>query len=171
MRRQVEKAKVPFVAEGSVNVGVSADHSWSKGESSTQGTTIRNSVTKGTSKTLSNAITKSVGKTVGKSLSHSLGGNFGANFSRASSVTATIGTNEGITQNYTNYTIKHTLELLEQQMKRYEQSTALGMWDFASYILSEDRNVVNNILHSYIALTQGEEFICLNHQLICGGEI
>lgn len=151
------KAKVPFVAEGSVNVGVSADHSWSKGESSTQGTTITDSVTKGTSKTLSNAITKSVGKTVGKSLSHSLGGNFGANFSRASSVTATIGTNEGITQNYTNYTIKHTLELLEQQMKRYEQSTALGMWDFASYILSEDRNVVNNVAHSYIALTQGEE--------------
>ena len=132
-------------------------HSWNKSASDTVGKTITDSITKGTSKTLSKAISKSVGKTVGAFASHSLGGNFGANFSRASSVTATIGTNEGIIQSYTNYTIKHTLELLEQQMKRYEQSTALGMWDFAAYILSEDKNIVNNVAHSYIALTQGEE--------------
>lgn len=137
--------------------GGSGNHSWNKSSSDTIGKTITDSVTKGTSKTLSKAISKSVGKSVGTFASHSFGGNFGANFSRASSVTATIGTNEGITQSYTNHTIKHTLELLEQQMKRYEQSTALGMWDFAAYILSEDKNIVNNVAHSYIALTQGEE--------------
>jgi DNA helicase HerA-like ATPase len=31
------------------------------------------------------------------------------------------------------------------------------MWDFAAYVLSEDQNVANNVAHSYIALTQGQE--------------
>lgn len=42
-------------------------------------------------------------------------------------------------------------------MKRLEQSTALGMWDFAAYVVSEDQNVASNVAHSYLALTQGEE--------------
>ena len=42
-------------------------------------------------------------------------------------------------------------------MKRYEQSTALGMWDFAAYVLSEEADIANNVAHSYIALTQGNE--------------
>lgn len=42
-------------------------------------------------------------------------------------------------------------------MKRLDQSTALGMWDFAAYILSEDYDVANNVAHSYLALTLGEE--------------
>jgi hypothetical protein len=79
------------------------------------------------------------------------------NFARSSNVTATVGKNEGLTQNFTNFTIKHALEVLEQQMKRYEISTALGMWDFAAYVLSEDYNIANNVAHSYVALTQGEE--------------
>lgn len=151
------KVGIPFVAEGQINGGLSYNHGWNESASDTLGKTVTDSVSKGTSHTLSRAVSQSIGKTVGTFASHSFGGNFGANFSRASSVTATIGTNEGITQSYINYTIKHTLELLEQQMKRYEQCTALGMWDFAAYILSEDRNIVNNVAHSYIALTQGEE--------------
>ena len=42
-------------------------------------------------------------------------------------------------------------------MKRMEQSSALGMWDFAAYVLSEDPNVANNVAHSYLALTLGED--------------
>ena len=68
-----------------------------------------------------------------------------------------IGKNEGLTRSFTNYNIKHALELLKEQMKRFEQSTALGMWDFAAYVLSEDPNVANNVAHSYLALTLGEE--------------
>ena len=68
-----------------------------------------------------------------------------------------IGKNEGITQTFTNFNIKHALELLENQMKRMEQSTALGMWDFAAYVLCEDFDVANNVAHSYLALTLGEE--------------
>ena len=123
-------------------------------------------------KTAGKALAKSFGKSVAESVGHavsksvttgagiykgtSLGGNFGANFARSSNVTATVGKNEGIHQTFTNYNIKHTLELLETQMKRLEQSTALGMWDFAAYVLCEDQNVANNVAHSYLALTQGE---------------
>ena len=86
----------------------------------------------------------------------SKGLNFGANFARASTVTTMVGKNEGITRTFTNYNIKHALELLEAQMKRLEQSSALGMWDFAAYVLSEDHHVANNVAHSYLALTMGE---------------
>ena len=118
---------------------------------------VTNSVTDSIAKVTSKAVTTSQAITKGVSKGVNLGANFGANFARASSVTATIGKNEGITQTYTNYNIKHALEMLEQQMKRYEKGTALGMWDFAAYVLSEDQNVANNVAHSYLALTQGEE--------------
>lgn len=137
------------------NVGGSLSHADTI--TNTAGVSASKAISQGVTKSLSNAVSKSLAKTAGTFASNTLSANFGANFSRSSSVTATIGTNEGITQSFTNFTIKHTLDLLEQQMKRYEQCTALGMWDFAAYILSEDRNIVNNVAHSYIALTQGEE--------------
>ncbi len=126
---------------------------------------VTNVVSNSFAKTTGNAVANSLGKAVSKTVSKtsgiakstSFGANFGANFARASTVTAMIGKNEGITQNFTNYNIKHTLELLESQMKRLEQSTALGMWDFAAYVLSEDQHVANNVAHSYLALTLGEE--------------
>ena len=123
--------------------------------------TISNSVAKTTgtavANTLGKAVTKSMAATSGISKAVSLGANFGANFARSSTVTAMVGKTEGITQTFTNYNIKHALELLESQMKRLEQSTALGMWDFAAYVLSEDHNIANNVAHSYLALTLGEE--------------
>ncbi|WP_303836711.1 helicase HerA domain-containing protein [Ruminococcus flavefaciens] len=125
------------------------------------GKSIQNTVAKSTSqavtKTIGKAVTNTIGKTAGTFKSVNLGTNFGVNFARASNVTATVGKNEGITQNFTNYNIKHALEKLEEQMKRFEESTALGMWDFAAYVLSEDINVANNVAHSYLALTQGEK--------------
>lgn len=157
------------------------DYSWNKSTANTVGSSISDSVaeafskatTKSISDTVGKIVTSSVGKTIANTLGHAVaksvstaqgiykgvnyGGNFGANFARSSNVTATVGKNEGITQSFTNYNIKHTLEILEQQMKRYEQSTALGMWDFAAYVLSEDQNVANNVAHSYLALTQGEQ--------------
>lgn len=87
----------------------------------------------------------------------SRGVNFGGSFISSMSQTVNIGKNEGITKHFENYTIKHTLELLEEQMKRLEQASALGYWEFAAYVLSEDINVVNNVAHSYLALTQGEQ--------------
>lgn len=158
-----------------INGGINYNHGWNRGTSTVDGTSqsvaksVTESVAKNTSKSLSNSVGHAVANTLGKavtktaSITHGVfkatnfGLNFGANFARSSSVTATIGKNEGITQNFTNYNVKHALELLEDQMKRYEESSALGMWDFAAYVLSEDANVANNVAHSYLALTEGEK--------------
>lgn len=130
---------------------------------------VAKAVTSSTGKSIANTVGRSVANTLGKAVSNTvsatsgvykgvnLGANVGANFARASNVTATVGKNEGIIQHFMNYNIKHLLENLEMQMKRYEQSTALGMWDFAAYVLSEDQNVANNVAYSYLALTQGEK--------------
>ena len=117
---------------------------------------VADTVGKAISKTLGKAVTNSVTNTRGIYRGVNMGGNFGANFARSSNVSATVGMNEGIHQTFTNFSIKHTLEILEEQMKRLEQSTALGMWDFAAYVLSEDQNVANNVAHTYLALTQGD---------------
>lgn len=113
--------------------------------------------TEALTKTLGKALTKGVSNTVGTAKNISLGANFGANFARSSTVTATIGKNEGITQSFTNYNIKHALEKLEMQMKRLDTSSALGFWDFGAYVICKDFNITNNVAHSYLALTQGEE--------------
>lgn len=121
----------------------------SKSVSQTTGTAVAN--------TLGKAVTKAMATTAGASRGVSCGANFDANFDRSSTVTAMIGQSEGITQTFVNYNIQHALELLQAQMKRLEQSTALGMWDFAAYVLSEDQNTANNVAHTYLALTLGED--------------
>lgn len=141
----------------SKNKGSSVNESISK--------TTSNSVTEGLSKTVGKSLSKNMGKALSKTKSvtsgvfssMNLGGNFGMNFARSSNVSATVGKGESITQTYENFNIKHTLEYLEKQMKRLDECTALGMWDFAAYVLSEDINVANNVAHSYMAITQGEE--------------
>lgn len=144
------------LVSGSTSVGVNASRARTIGKSLSKA--FSKSMTKGTSlaKTASKAVSKSTALATGASKALNFGMNFGANFARTSNVTATIGKNEGITQSFTNHNIKHALELLEEQMKRLEKSTALGMWDFAAYILSEDQTVANNVAYSYLALTQGE---------------
>lgn len=156
-----------------VATGVTSNSGWTNTLTSSLGKTASDTITKGITNSISNSVAKTTGTTVANTLgkavtkamattsgvakSTSLGANFGANFARSSTVTAMIGKNEGLTRSFTNYNIKHALELLEVQMKRLEQSTALGMWDFAAYVLSEDSNVANNVAHSYLALTLGEE--------------
>lgn len=120
------------------------------------GKTTSNQVGNAVANTLGKTVTDTLSKTVGVFTSTNFGVNFGMNFARSSNVSASIGKNEGIEQSFENYNIKHALDLLEEQTKRLEQSTALGMWDFAAYVLSEDRNVANNVAHTYLSLTQGE---------------
>ena len=156
-----------------VSRGVSSGTTWNRGISSmtgksqtlTTGEAIARTVGKATIKTVGSSLTQTVGKAVTTGLavaegvfkSTSLGVNFGANFARSSTVTVSVGKNDGITQTHVNYNVKHALELLENQMKRYEKSTAMGMWDFAAYVISENQNVASNVAHSYLGLTQGEE--------------
>lgn len=146
-------------------VGVSATESYAQTSTSSTSTSTANStshsvgetVGHAVAETLGKAVTSGVSKTAGIMRSANFGGNFGASFARSSSVTATIGKSESITQSFTNYTIKHALDMLEKQMARLDQASALGMWDFAAYVLGEDFGVVTNVAHSYLALTQGEE--------------
>lgn len=157
----------------STTVNANYSHSWNSSTAKALGKTATDTLTEGLSNTVGKSLAKTTGtavaNTVGKAVTKGLattqgiskvtnfGANVGANFARSSTVTAMIGKGESITQNYANYNIKHALELLEEQMKRFEQSTALGMWDFAAYVLSEDFNMANNVAHTYLALTLGEE--------------
>jgi hypothetical protein len=142
-------------------VSAMTGHSTASGVGTALAKTVGSTAAKTIGRTLTNstgrAITTGLAKAAGAARSTSFGANIGANFARSSSVTATIGKNEGITQNFANYEIIHALEVLKEQMKRYETGTALGMWDFAAYVLSDDFNIANNVAHSYLALTQGEE--------------
>lgn len=149
------------VEEAPLGVGATADYHYSRN----YGTSTSNSIGQSTAKTVSRALARTasralsqtVGQTLGSSSGVNLGSNIGANFARASNVTATVGKNEGITQSFTNHNISHALKVLEEQMKRFEKGTAMGMWEFAAYVLSEDQNIANNVAHTYLALTQGEE--------------
>ncbi len=175
------EVSIPGVASYGGALTGGGSHGWNQSHADSVSEQIANSVTdtitQGSShsvaETIGNAMTSSAGQAVAKTVSDTVsktftatrgvskavnfGGNFGANFARSSNVSATVGKDESITQTFTNYTIKHTLEIIEKQMKRYEQSVALGMWDFAAYVMSEDYNIANNVAHSYLALTQGEE--------------
>lgn len=152
-------------SSGGVDYGVSASHtegsshstSTAKGTSSSTGKAISNSLGKAVTSGVGKAVSKGASVTSGVSQAVNLGANFGGSFARSSTVTATIGADEGITQTFKNYSIQHALEILELQMKRYDLASALGMWDFCAYVLSEDHNVANNVAHTYLALTQGKE--------------
>lgn len=119
------------------------------------------SVTKGVADTVSK--TTGIADTIGKMAStasnvgHSLGANIGANFARSSTVSVTVGKNETLTQQFTNFTVQDTLEVIKKQIKRLDQSAALGMWDFSAYFLSKSQTVANNAAHMYLSLTQGDE--------------
>lgn len=82
--------------------------------------------------------------------------NFGVNFGKTANYNVTIGTNKGETKTCTNYAVKHSLDLLEEQTKRLEQCSALGMWKFAAYAVSKDPDIANNVASMYLALTQGD---------------
>lgn len=152
---------VPKVAQ----FGISANHSQGSSHSTSTAKGTTDIVGRAVSKSLGKAVTSGIGKAVSKgasvtsgvSKSVNLGANFGGSFARSSTVTATLGTDEGITHTFKNFSIQHALEILESQMKRFDLASALGMWDFCAYVLSEDHNVANNVAHTYLALTQGKE--------------
>ncbi|WP_294754883.1 DUF87 domain-containing protein [uncultured Ruminococcus sp.] len=129
-------------------------------QTATQGLSHAETAAKGLADTVTKG--KSITDTIGRmasnahSIATNIGMNFGVNFSRSSNVTVLMGKNDALTQNFVNYDVKNTLELIEKQIKRVEQSTALGMWDFSAYFMSESPIIANNTAHMYLALTQGE---------------
>lgn len=144
--------------------GTSTTNTSGSGHTITQTTTQGLSHAETAAKGLADTVTKgkSITDTIGRmasnahSIATNIGMNFGVNFSRSSNVTVLMGKNDALTQNFVNYDVKNTLELIEKQIKRVEQSTALGMWDFSAYFMSESPIIANNTAHMYLALTQGE---------------
>lgn len=140
-----------------VNLTTGTNSSHAKSKSHTDGggasfiANYNHSYNRGTTDTTGTSESKGV------SQGYNASANFGVSFSRSSSVTANVGKNESISQTYVNYGVKHTLEIIESQIRRIEESSALGMWEFASYIISDSPVIANNVAHMYLALTQGEE--------------
>lgn len=144
--------------------GTSTTNTSGSGHTTTQTATQGLSHAETAAKGLADTVTKgkSITDTIGRmasnahSIATNIGMNFGVNFSRSSNVTVLMGKNDALTQNFVNYDVKNTLELIEKQIKRVEQSTALGMWEFSAYFMSESPIIANNTAHMYLALTQGE---------------
>ncbi len=159
----------------SITKSLSKTFSSTVGSAHTETETFNKAVGKAVSEALSktHAVTKGVADTVSKTtgiadtigkmastasnVGHSLGANIGANFARSSTVSVTVGKNETLTQQFTNFTVQDTLEVIKKQIKRLDQSAALGMWDFSAYFLSKSQTVTNNAAHMYLSLTQGDE--------------
>ena len=109
-------------------VSSSASDTLSRGTTETTSKTLSQTTGRAIAQSLGRAVSDSVSKTAGVFSSTSLGMNVGANFARSSTTSVAIGKNEGITQSFTNFNVRHALELLEEQMRRLEESSALGMW-------------------------------------------
>ena len=154
-----------------VNATLGGSKSWAtsntSGTSQSTAETISKTIGKGksylstVSKSVSNA--KNAAKTVSKftqkaaNSAINTGINFGANFARSSTVNVMVGKNETLVQNFNNFGVKNALDIIEKHIKRIEKSTALGMWDFAAYFISDNPAVAKSAAHMYLALTQGEE--------------
>lgn len=175
-----ESAAIMAMANAGVNAGVNFGSMASHAENVAE--TIGKTITKSVSHTIGVALniggflspvsggghydhTSSRSESINQSRSESYtdttgtsrGINFGVNFTRSSGITQQLGQSETTTLTFTNYAVKHTLELLEEQMKRLEQCAALGMWDFAAYVISPSYSCANDVAHMYLSLTQGEK--------------
>lgn len=142
---------------GSLTKGSSHSSASAVGKVSSTSQAISNSLGKTVTSGIGKAISTGSSVTSGVSKAVNLGANIGGSFARSSTVTATLGADEGITQTFKNRSIEHAIEILEAQMKRFDLASALGMWDFATYVLSEGHNVASNVAHTYLALTQGKD--------------
>lgn len=80
----------------------------------------------------------------------------GGNLSQMVNNAQQAGKSTGVTKTYTNYAVKHLLDTIEKQIARIEESTALGMWNFAAYAVSADANTAVDVAHMYLSLTQGD---------------
>lgn len=105
----------------------------------------------GTSESESWTESVNVGYSVGIPMVESY--NFGAGISRG----RTRGTSASDTVTITEYGVSHTLETIKKQMRRIEECEALGLWQFAAYVVSPEYRIVNEATHMYMSLTQGNE--------------
>lgn len=63
----------------------------------------------------------------------------------------------GVSVDTTDYKVKYTLDTIEKQMQRLEESSAYGLWNYAAYVLSPDVSVTRSVASMFLSLTQGKE--------------
>lgn len=126
--------------------------------------TISNALTKGMSESKSigssNTATKTSSKseTDGTSSQHSENTSHSDSFSfsRAQTLTDTFGTSQGITMQLQNTMIANMIERIKKHIKRIEECESIGMWNCASYFLSENRAVSETAANIYRSLISGK---------------
>lgn len=89
--------------------------------------------------------------------SNGMNAGLGASFGGGHTWGGSVGVSEGDNIEIIQYSVYHTQEIIEKQMQRLEQCEALGLWDFAAYVFSTEVNLVNEVSHMYMSLTQGNE--------------
>ena len=72
-------------------------------------------------------------------------------------ILALYGQSNSKSYTYENYEVKHTIEHIEQQMKRLEESVSYGLWRFATYVISPDYSITDKVASMFLSLTQGKE--------------
>lgn len=82
-----------------------------------------------------------------------------AGYAKSLGVSKSEGKTEGetITLTKTDNSLELTKEKIESQITRLQNGASLGMWRFATYILSKDYAVANNVANMYRSLTQGDD--------------
>ncbi len=119
--------------------------------------------------TVSSSMCKSLGLNAGISagvgVEVSAGVDLCASLTKSVSKSEIVGYSNAQTRTCTNYSVKHTLDLLEKQLQRFEQCSALGMWEFAAYAISKDAEMAHNVANMYLALTQGEDSNLSQHAI------
>lgn len=163
-KKEEEEYKLILIASPSKDVGFYKNNLYEMYNGLAPYSTWQESFTTNDNTTI--GVGSSLGKSVGANVGFQAGApgnginggvNFGANFGKAANYNVTVGNSKGETKTCTNYAVKHALELLEEQVKRMETCSALGMWEFAAYAVSKNASITNNVATMYLALTQGEE--------------
>lgn len=117
-------------------------------------TSIQTSTTSGNVGATSSA---SVGISEILSVSKSLNFNVGYAKTLGVSKSESISENETLTLTNTDYSLEQTKEKIEAQITRFQNGASLGMWKFATYVLSKDYANANNVANMYRSLTQGDD--------------
>lgn len=137
---------------------------WQENFSANENTSIMEGASLGKSVNVTGTVSVTAGFEAGAmfakasgSVTGSLAVGGGVSFGKMANHNVTVGETSGYTKTCTNYAVKNALEKLEKQVKRLDESDALGMWNFAAYIISESPIVSSNVANMYLALTQGND--------------
>ena len=69
----------------------------------------------------------------------------------------TLGTSDSATYTYKSYLVANLIEKIEKNIKRININQATGMWQCATYVMSQDKATCNNVANFLRGITQGDD--------------